>query len=528
VRRITRGGVAVAALVGASLALSACAPATSTPDADGGTLVIDKSFDLVTADPARMFETTGGIVLHPVYDSLLTFADGDATKPLPSVASGFEVNDDATVYTFTIRDDITFSDDSALTAADVIYSLNRVKNIKGNGSFLMDGLTVTAGDDDSTVVITSEVSNTAIPAIVTSPTLGIVNSKVVTDNGGTDAEGADTTDAAEDFLNGESAGSGPYMIDSFDTTTETVLVANPNYWGDAPAYDKIVLRNATAETQLADIQSGTADIALDLGSDQIGSISSNPDVVVTTSASPTIFFLFANADAAVSPITSNPDFREAVKYGLDYDAILDLAGDGADRAYGVVPNSFLGALGADDAVETDLDKAKDAVARLGDVGTVTLEYPSDISSNGLDFGPFAERIQSQLADIGLNVELTPSPVASALETYRAGTEQMGLWLWNPDYPDSADYLAFGPGNLVGLRAGWAAGSASELESIMTEASTETDESAREGLFVDFQKAMNEEGVIIPLVQPAASVVSSAKTGAVNYDAVFSLDIAAIK
>ena len=68
-------------------------------------------------------------------------------------------------------------------------------------------------------------------------------------------------------------------------------------------------------------------------------------------------------------------------------------------------------------------------------------------------GPFAERIASQLGEVGITVNLTPGPIATTLESYRAGTEQMGLWLWNPDYPDSADYLAFGPGGIVGLRAG---------------------------------------------------------------------------
>ncbi|NYD68076.1 ABC transporter substrate-binding protein [Agromyces atrinae] len=516
---------AAAVTAAAALVFSACSAPADDADAPAvESLVIDKSFDLVTADPARMFETTGGIVLHAVYDSLLTFADGNAEEPLPSVASEWEVNADATEYTFTIRDGITFSDGTPLTAADVVYSLDRVKNIQGNGSFLLDGLSV-ASPDESTVVITSETPNTAVPAIVTSPTLGIVNSALVTENGGTDAEGAADSDTAEAFLNETSAGSGPYMLESFDTTTETVLVANPEYWGEAPVYDRVVLRNTTAEAQLMDIQSGTAHVALDLGSDQIAGLSG--DTIVSTSSSPTIFFLFANANSGVSEITSSPDFREAVKYGLDYDGILELAGEGAERAYGIVPSSYLGALGADGATERDVERATAAAAKLGPNPTINLEYASDFSSNGLSMGPFAERIAAQLAEVGITVNLTPGPIATTLESYRAGTEQMGLWLWNPDYPDSADYLAFGPGEIVGLRAGWAAGSDPELEAVMAEVSTETDAATREELYQEFQKLHNEAGVIIPLFQPAASVVSTSAVGEVLYDPVFSLDIAAI-
>jgi peptide/nickel transport system substrate-binding protein len=104
---------------------------------------------------------------------------------------------------------------------------------------------------------------------------------------------------------------------------------------------------------------------------------------------------------------------------------------------------------------------------------------------------------------------------------------MGLWLWNPDYPDSADYLAFGPGEVVGLRAGWAAGSAPELEAVMADVATETDAAERETLYQEFQRLHNEQGVVVPLFQPAASVVSASAIGEVVFDPVFSLDIAAI-
>lgn len=517
----------VATVCATALLVTACSSSDDDGEASAAgieTLVIDKSFDLVTADPARMFETTGGIVLHAVYDSLLTFADGNADEPLPSVASEWTVNDDATEFTFTIRDGVTFSDGTALTAEDVVFSLDRVRHIGGNGSFLMEGLSVSS-PEESTVVITSEEPNTAIPAIVTSPTLGIVNSALIQENGGTDAEDAADTDTAETFLNETSAGSGPYTIESFDTTTETVLVANPEYWGDPPVYDRVVLRNATAEAQLMDVQSGTAHVALDLGSDQIAGL--GDDVIVSTSSSSTVFFLFANANPEVSEQTSSPDFREAVRYGLDFDGLLELAGEGAERAYGIIPNSYLGAVGPEVAVERDVERARAAVERLGGEVAVELEYASDFSSNGLNFGPFAERIAAQLGEIGIDVTLTPGPIATALENYRAGTEQMGLWLWNPDYPDSAGYLVFGPGGIVGLRAGWPAGNAAELEDLMAQVATETDADTREEQYQSFQMMLNEQGVIIPLFQPPASVVSVSEVGEVQYDPVFSLDIAAI-
>ena len=497
------------ALTGAASGPAASrAPATSGGGAGGGTLVIGKSFDLATLDPGRMFETTGGIIIPAMYDTLLTFENNDVTEPKPSLATSWEVNDDATQYTFTLRDDAVFSDGTPVTAADVAFSLNRVRELKGNGSFLMEGVTAEA-KDDGTVVLTSEQPNPALPRILPTPTLGILNSKVVMANGGTDQPGADTADTAEEYLNSTSAGSGPYVLESFSTTSETVVARNDAYVGPTPAnFDRMVFRNSDVTTQAIDVQNGNADIVMDLASDQLSSLRDADGLTIDETASPTIFFLFANADATVSDVTSNPDFVEAVRYGLDYAGLLDLAGEGSVQAPGVIPDSFLGALSADQAVVRDVDRAKAALERCGCAdATVQLEYPSDLTVNGLAFGPLAERIEANLDEVGIKIELVPGPVATTLENYRAGKEQMGLWLWNPDYPDPQDYLVFGPGALVGLRAGWAEGAAPDIEAVSQQAATTVDDAARAPLFEQFQQQLNESGPFFPLFQPEASVVS---------------------
>ena len=109
---------------------------------------------------------------------------------------------------------------------------------------------------------------------------------------------------------------------------------------------------------------------------------------------------------------------------------------------------------------------------------MTLSYPSEIQVNGIDFGDLAAAVQAQLAEVGITVELAPAPVQTALEGYRAGTEEMGLWSWGPDYPDPSDYLVFTPGQLVGLRAGWPAGADPQLESEATAVATEFDDDLR--------------------------------------------------
>lgn len=496
-------------------------------DGAGGTLVVDKSFDLKTADPGRQFEVTGSIVGAALYDTLLTFEDADVSEPVPSLAESYEVNDDATEFTFTLRDDVTFSDGSTLDSDDVAFSLNRVRNLKGNGSFLMDGVTAEAVDE-RTVVLRAEQPTPQLLRILPNPTLGILNADLVRENGGSAEEDAAETDTAEEFLNSQSAGTGPYMLESWSTATETVLAGNPDYWGESPVYERVVLRNVETTTQALNVQSGQSQIALDLASDQLSSLRDDPNVQIVEVASPNIWFLFANANPEISETTSNPDVVEAIRYGLDYDGILDLAGEGAEQAAGVIPSVLLGALDPTDAVSRDLDRARQALERSGvSDPSVSIEYPSDFTANGLNFGPIAERVQANLQEVGFTVELQPNPIATALENYRAGTEEMGLWLWAPDYPDPADYLVFGPGGLVGLRAGWPEGSREPLEELMQEAATTVDDDTRVPLFTDFQQRLNDGGPFFPLFQPTAAVVARQEVGPVQFHPAWTIDLEAV-
>ena len=76
-----------------------------------------------------------------------------------------------------------------MTADDVVFSLNRVAQVKGNPSFLMDGVTV-AKVDDTTVTLTTATPDPALPFKLTNPALGVVNSAAVTEAGGSADAGA--------------------------------------------------------------------------------------------------------------------------------------------------------------------------------------------------------------------------------------------------------------------------------------------------------------------------------------------------
>jgi peptide/nickel transport system substrate-binding protein len=104
---------------------------------------------------------------------------------------------------------------------------------------------------------------------------------------------------------------------------------------------------------------------------------------------------------------------------------------------------------------------------------------------------------------------------------------MGLWLWGPDYPDPNDYLVFLPGQLVGLRAGWAAGSDPSLEALGVQASSSTDNTARGQLFQQIQRQLNTDGPFFPLIQPGQVVAASKGVTGFDYNPTWTIDPAGV-
>ena len=230
-----------------------------------------------------------------------------------------------------------------------------------------------------------------------------------------------------------------------------------------------------APTQLLNVGRGSHEIAIDLSADQAETLKQQQERQrLAPAVDLDLLRLMANDNPKVSTVTSNPNYQKAVRYGLDYSALVILAGKGAIQAPGVIPSMFLGSLPQSARIKTDLAKAKAALAASG-VGSqqVTLQYPSDLTINGVPFTSMAQKIQSSLQAVGFNITLSGSPTSNWLNVYRSGKMALGLSLWGPDYPDPADYLAFTPGNLVGLRAGWPKGSDAALEKLAAKAMVTT-------------------------------------------------------
>jgi peptide/nickel transport system substrate-binding protein len=515
--RAVRRTSALAAVVLVGLCLLPAAGDAATASrgsaAASRVLVVDTSFVIKTADPAKVFEPTGTIVLHAVYDNLLTFKNGNVKKPVSQIATSYTESNNAQRYVFKLRKDVRFSDGTKLTSKDVVFSLNRVKNIKSSNSRLLQGVTITAQGAYG-VVIESDHPYPGLPFVLPSAPLGIVNSAVVQANGGVSGPNAATDDKAEAFLNRESAGSGPYTIGLFDVSSQVILNPSTKYWASPkPAFARIVLRNADANRQKLDIIRGDSQLVTDLAGDLLTGL---PPSLKRASATVDQWFLYANANNKVSGVTANPHFWAAVRYGLDYKGLVSLAGSGAQQAPGVIPSSYAASLPQKFAIKRDVAKAKAQVSALGVANpSASLIYPT-ITFDGIDFASVAAKIKADLADVGITINLKPEPIGPFLTDYRSGTSEMGISPYQSDTPDPSGWFQFSPGDVVGLRAGWTGANAAKAVTFWSDrAAKDTKTADRIKDYVQFQRLLNAYSPIFPMFQTAAVAVGAKQLTGIN-------------
>lgn len=496
---VTRRFIAILLMLSLVLSLTLLSTAQ-----DESVLVIGHAEATDFLDPHRGFTQTTSIVRRVTYETLVTFPDEDASAVQPLLATSWEVSEDGLEYTFTLRDDVTFVSGNALTPDDVVFSIKRLQNVLGNPAFLADNIADVVANEDGTVTFTlasprpsflSELSNTAF---------SIVDSAVVMENGGSAAEDAAEADTANVYLDSTSAGSGPYILESWEPQVETIMVKNPNYWGEEPYFDRVIIINIPeAATQKLALEAGDIDMALELTRDQTADMMDNENITIFSGPSVYTHFLLMNQDSEIGGIVSDPTVQLAIRYALDYEGYKTLWG-------GVVPATNLtvglaGAYGEDEAFVRDLDRSRELLAEAGypDGFDITLSYP-DFTWQGVDMNTNAQKIQADLAEVGINVTLQPGELQVSLEEYRNGDQGFAYWFWGPDVLDPVDVLSFLPGGKVGTeRTNWLPENADpELVALIDAAASETDPEARLELFGQLQDALQESGPFAPFNNPS--------------------------
>jgi len=427
----------------------AAAAATTAPAPAGANqnliIALDQA-DVKTLDPAREFEFAAAFVVLNTYDPLVTQKSADDLNTfVPVLAKSWTIAPDGKEYTFVLRDDVKFASGNPFTADDVKFSLMRLKNVKGNPGWMMDPLKEVQVVDPHTVKTMLNDSFGDWLAVLAGPNSGILDSKLVMQHSGSAADDADKTDKADEFLDQNSAGSGPFILKSWQKNNVISLERNPNYWQAAPKLAKIEVRDISSPaTQKLQIENGDVDIALNLTPDLVDPLKNNPNVKVLPGQSLDNLYMGMTVDPALNPNLAKKEVRQAIRAAIDYDGILALTNNTAVRSPAVFSVGILGMTQADaDRMnpKTDLNKAKELMSTAGVSGgfSFPLDYGTGPSPVGIAYEAIAQKVQADLKKINIDVQLVPHEFLTMLTMYRAKTQVAVISYNAPDYLGAADW-----------------------------------------------------------------------------------------
>lgn len=509
---------------------STATPATPIPP-DTRTAIVELAFDgparqPATLDPARGSSRVAQIVTKATYQTLTTFENGDLTKPVPLLAD-IVLSTDQRVLTIKIKSGAMFADGSPVTADDVVFSLDRAKRIGTPAARQLDELFVNR-IDDRTVTVVGFQARPQLPAMLALPELSIMDATLVRAHGGTGTP----NDTAATYLAGRSAGSGPYRLES-SSPSEIVLSVNPNFTGDQPAYERIVLRNTPAAAQAQHLASGAAQLALDVPAPEAAQLAQAGTAKVSQLPAPHVVVLFVNARPGTVPWTRANSVATALRDGLDRNLLARAAGPSLLPATGLVPRGLAGALEIPPAATTPTNpgptgptgpsgpapstgstsspgvlSARAALLLSGYAGApVTLTYASDALVPGAALPAMVGQLRDQLQKLGIQVRLRPLPPAQAARAFETQGTQLGLFVHTPAYPDPAESLHFTPGASIASWADWQTGADPALDALVR-ACTNTSLVDRPAAYQAWQTAQAGSGPFVPLLQSQVTVVAA--------------------
>lgn len=361
--------------------------AGSTP-AEGGSFVFGLTTEVDNFDPFTATTADAKSIYFNIYEGLVRLqTDGTYAG---AVASDYAVSDDLMTYTFTLRDGVKFHNGKAVTAEDVLYSIQLAIDSKITG---YDNVDTFEAADERTIVIRLKQADVDFPAAATQAII---------------PEGADD--------NGELAtapiGTGPFAMTEYSVQDHVTLTRFEDYWGEPAHLDEVTVRFSLDSSQeLISFQSGAIDgfmtdaaVTQQVDADSVSMYEGHSNAVQA---------LYLNNAAA--PF-DDVRVRQALSYAIDPQEIVDQV----DYGYGtVIGTAMIPALSAyydaalADAYPTDTEKAAELLAEAGypDGITFTVTVPSSYPVHVNT----AQVLVNQLAEAGITMKINQVDWATWLE-----------------------------------------------------------------------------------------------------------------
>ncbi len=512
----------MAVAVAGALIMAACSSSSSSSGGGGGkSLLIARDMDVNSLDPSRAYCDTCQIYMTAVYETLIGL-DKDNTTLVPRLATKWESNADQTEFTFHLDPKAKFADGSPVTSKDVKFSWERLGGLAGAASYLVSTIKSIDTPDDLTVKVGMSTANSAFLAQVNASYLGIVNSKVAAAQGATaDAK----TDKAEPWFLANSAGSGPFVLESYTSGSELRLKRNDKYWGAKVNFPEVVMKETKdAVTQRQQLESGAVDISMQISNDVAKGITSK-DVSVHPVPSFNYVYL-ALSPGAKGGEKLTPKVRQAIRLALDYKGLIDatVGGAGLPQA-SPIPNGFAGSDGLP-APAQDLTKAKQLLSDEGVSGlTLDATFPT-LNVYGVDFSTAMQKVQTDLKAVGITLQLNPVEISVWADKIGKDGIPVTMLYFAPDHTDSSQYVQYFGLLKASQWQTWAKTDVSQSETdLLTKAFGSQDATARAAIYKQLGQAMIDDQVIIPVVNPNLFLASRSDIKGLYYSACCNLVLA---
>ncbi|MDQ4212315.1 ABC transporter substrate-binding protein [Microbacterium capsulatum] len=358
-----RSGLAlIAALTAASLLLAACSPsapakpaATGRPD-QNATLTVGLVLEPTSLD---IRHTAGAaleqVLVDNIYEGLVSRTQDD--RIVDRLAKSHEVSADGLTYTFVLHDGIAFHDGAALTAADVVSSLQTAKDdatVQGHAD--LAGVASITAKDDKTVVVTLAAPSQNFLFSLTGHA-GLIFQK----GGPTDLQSAEN-------------GTGPFTLQKWNKGSSLTFARNDKYWGEKAGVKTIVfdyIPDFTAGVNAA--LDGTLDVLTAVDPNLAPQLDKGGRFALTTGRTTDKGTLAFNNTRA--PL-NDQRVREALRLAIDHKAIIAARGAGTTM-YGPIPQLDPGYKDLSSTAPYDPEKAKTLLKSAGQENlTLTLTIPS--------------------------------------------------------------------------------------------------------------------------------------------------------
>jgi peptide/nickel transport system substrate-binding protein len=302
----------------------------------------------------------------------------------------------------------------------------------------------------------------------------------------------------QNYLANHTMGSGPYQLESWKKGDSIKLSLNPNS-KVKPAFKSVVFKIVgDSSVQRLQLEKGEIDIAEGIPVDQIKDVKSIRNVRLVQKPSLVTDYIYINTSKGNAAL-QNKKVRQALNGAIDYDALIDAVQLGyATKTRGPVPE---GVWGHDNSVKQYKHNVKHAKTLLKEAGVKNLSLDLLYSDNKTWWKTEALTIQSNLADIGVKVNLKSVAYATSRDMIDKGDFDLALGVWSPDFGDPYGIMNYWyDSKNFGLAGNRAFYKNSKVDRLLKEAATNNSKQERTALYKQIQDIVMDDAPYILLYQ----------------------------